>query len=121
MDERSSTHCCPAPPCTSPSAFTPDAIALLSPTPQVAAIRAIAIDGACGPWSTEDTIAASNRADSRWLGTDPRTISQIVETRPALPMRSCTGIPRSSTTPGSIRQIPLAHQSATSATVGACC
>jgi ABC-type arginine transport system ATPase subunit len=39
--------------------LTPDAIALLMPTPQVAVIRAIAIDGACGPWSTDATSAAS--------------------------------------------------------------
>ena len=46
MSSYSSAHCSPAPPWTSPSMFTPVAMTLLSPTPQVAAIRAAAIDGA---------------------------------------------------------------------------
>ena len=38
------------------------AMALLRPTPQVAAMRAAAMEGACGPWSTAATSAASSSA-----------------------------------------------------------
>src|SRR6266516_4497714 len=58
----SCAHCCPAPPCTSPSRLTPVATALLRPMPQVAAMRAAAMEGACGPWSTAATSAASSKA-----------------------------------------------------------
>jgi len=40
-----------------------DAIAPLTGNPQVTAIREIAMDGACGPWSTPGTMAASSRSD----------------------------------------------------------
>ena len=46
---KNATACSPAPPCTSPSMLMADAIALLMPTPQVIAIRAAAMEGACGP------------------------------------------------------------------------
>ena len=53
-------HCCPAPPWMSSSALIADAIAPLIGSPQVTAMREIAIDGACGPWSTPATSAASS-------------------------------------------------------------
>ena len=62
----------------SPSTLTPVATALLRPTPQVAAIRATAIDGACGPWSTAATSAASSSAPAPAVGRSPRSISQII-------------------------------------------
>jgi hypothetical protein len=93
------------------------AMALLSPTPQVTAIRATAIDGACGPWSTPATRAASSRAACATVGMSPRTMSQIIAPNPVLPMRSWTGMPRSSMTFGSMRDTAVPHQSATSASV----
>jgi hypothetical protein len=55
------------------------AIALLSDAPQVTAMRAVAIDGACGPWSTAATSAASSsRACGRRRHRSPRSISQII-------------------------------------------
>ena len=78
MSWYSSTACSPAPPCTSPSTLTAEAIALLSPTPQVAAMRAMAMLGACGPWSTADISAASSSAPCAFVGSSPRVISQII-------------------------------------------
>ena len=54
------------------------AMALLMPTPQVTAMRAIAIDGACGPWSTAATSAASSSSACACVGSSPRSISQII-------------------------------------------
>jgi hypothetical protein len=69
---------------------TPVATALLRPTPHVAAMRAAAIDGACGPWSTAATSAASRRVAWRGSGGVPRSMSQMMSTRPALPISSWT-------------------------------
>ena len=66
----------------------PVAMAVLSPTPQVAAIRAAAIDGACGPWSTDATRAASSSAASPGAGSEPRISSQITDGRLADPISS---------------------------------
>ena len=63
----------------------------VDPAPQVTAIRAIAIEGAWGPWSTDATIAASSSAASARVGSSPRSISQIVSTKPALPISSWIG------------------------------
>ena len=57
MSPKKASACSPAPPWTSPSTLIADAMALLMPTPQVAAMRAMAIDGACGPWSTAEQSA----------------------------------------------------------------
>ncbi|MET0531640.1 MAG: hypothetical protein ABW003_25470 [Microvirga sp.] len=48
MSPEKPSACSLAPPCTSPSTLTADAMALLMPTPQVAAMRAIAMERACG-------------------------------------------------------------------------
>ena len=89
-----STHCSPAPPCTSPSTFIADAIALFRPTPQVAAMRAIAMLGAWGPWST----AAISAMSSSWAcsapGSSPRVISQIICAKLTCPIRSSIAWPR---------------------------
>ena len=106
-------HCSPAPPCTSPSMLTPVAIALFRPMPQVAAIRATAIEGACGPWSTEDTSAASSSRSWPGVGASPRSISQMMPAKLVEPISSWTGRPRSSMTSGSIagdrRRPPVRH------------
>ena len=65
-----------------------DAIAPLIRAPQVTAIRAIAMDGACGPWSTDATSAASSRADCAREGSSPRSISQMVSTKLTVPISS---------------------------------
>ena len=71
-----------------------EAIAPLSGTPHVIAIREMAIDGACGPWSTADTRAASmSRAWGR-VGNSPRNISQIISGKVTWPMSSSMGYPR---------------------------
>jgi len=75
----------------SPRTFTPVATALFSPIPQVAAIRAMAIDGACGPWSTEATSAASSSAACPGGGVSPRTINQIMDTKSTVPIKSSMG------------------------------
>ncbi len=82
-------HCCPGPPWMSSSTLIAEAIAPLIGTPHVVAIRAIAIEGACGPWSTDATRAASSSAASARDGSSPRSMSQIVSTKPTLPM-SCS-------------------------------
>ena len=51
----------PAPPWMSSSALIADAIAPFNGSPQVIAMREIAIDGACGPWSTAATSVASKQ------------------------------------------------------------
>ena len=85
----SSTNCSPAPPCTSPSMPTPVAIAVLRPTPQVAAIRAAAMDGACGPWSTDATRAASSSAASAGTAVNPGAAAR--SPTPGWPTRSAPG------------------------------
>ena len=94
----------------------PVAIAVLSPTPQVIAIRAAAIDGACGPWSTDNTSAASSSVASPGAGSEPRISSQIIAGRLVEPIRSWTGWPRSSISPGAIRDTDVPHHWATSST-----
>ena len=74
----SSMHCCPAPPWMSSSALIALAIAPLSGRPQVTAMREIAIDGACGPWSTAATSAASSRRACSRVGSSPRSISHTI-------------------------------------------
>ena len=75
----------------SSSALIADAIAPLSGRPQVTAIRAIAIDGACGPWSTAATSAASSSRASAGVGTSPRSISHTICAKPSLPISSWIG------------------------------
>ena len=87
----SSMHCWPAPPWTSSSELIADAIAPFSGRPQVTAMRAIAIDGACGPWSTAATSAASSRRDCAGSGTSPRSISQIMSGKRSVPISSWIG------------------------------
>jgi len=91
MASSNSTHCWPAPPWVSPRTLTPVATALFSPMPQVVAIRAIAMDGACGPWSTDATSAASSRAACPGGGVSPRTMSQIMVTKSTVPIKSSIG------------------------------
>ena len=86
-----STACSPAPPCTSPSTFTADAIALFKPTPHVAAMRAMAMLGAWGPWSTAAISAASSSRASPADGSSPRVISQIIWAKLTLPISSWIG------------------------------
>ena len=84
-------HCWPAPPWMSSSTLIAEAIAPLTGSPQVTAIRAIAIDGACGPWSTPGTIAASRRSDCPREGSSPRSISQIMSGKRTRPISSSIG------------------------------
>ena len=84
-------HCWPGPPWTSSSTLIAEAIAPLTGTPHVVAIRAIAIDGAWGPWSTDATSAASKRAACARDGSSPRSMSQMVSTKPTFPMSSWMG------------------------------
>lgn len=65
-----------------------EAIAPLSPMPQVAAIRAIAMLGACGPWSTADISAASSNSACTRLGSSPRVINQIIWAKLIRPINS---------------------------------
>ena len=57
-----------------------EAMALLMPTPQVAAIRAIAIEGAWGPWSTAAPRAMPRSVAWRSVGSSPRNILISPET-----------------------------------------
>jgi hypothetical protein len=63
----------------------------LTGAPQVVAIRAIAIEGAAGPWSTDATSAASKSSASARDGSSPRSMSQMVSTNPTFPMSSWMG------------------------------
>jgi hypothetical protein len=83
-----SMHCSPAPPCTSPRVLTPLAIALFRPMPQVIAMRATAIEGACGPWSTDETRAASRSRSCPAVGASPRNSSQMTPTKVVVPISS---------------------------------
>jgi hypothetical protein len=67
------------------------AMALLMPTPQVAAIRAIAIAGDCGPWSTPATSARSSSRACAGDGRSPRSSIQTTCANVASSMRSATG------------------------------
>jgi hypothetical protein len=58
--------------------LTADARAPFSGSPQVTDMRPIAIDGACGPWSTADTNAASSKRACAADGISPSSISQII-------------------------------------------
>ena len=82
-------HCWPAPPCTSSSTLIAEAIAPLTGSPQVTAMREIAIDGACGPWSTPGTSAASRSSACAAVGSSPRSISQIISGKRTRPI-SCS-------------------------------
>ena len=84
-------HCWPAPPWTSSSTLIADAIAPLSGRPQVTAMREIAIDGACGPWSTAATSAASSKRACSGDGSSPRSISQIISGKLSVPISSWIG------------------------------
>ncbi len=84
-------HCWPAPPWMSSSTLTADAIAPFTGSPQVTAMRAIAIDGACGPWSTPGTSAASSRLAWSRVGNSPRSISQIISGKRTRPISSSMG------------------------------
>ncbi len=84
-------HCWPAPPWTSSSALIADAIAPLSGRPQVTPMRAIAIDGACGPWSTAATSAASSSAACAGVGISPRSISHTISGKRSVPISSWIG------------------------------
>ena len=55
-----------------------EAMAPFIGSPQVTAIREIAIDGACGPWSTAATKAASSNFACARLGTSPLSISHTI-------------------------------------------
>ena len=57
-------------------------------SPQVTPMREMAIEGACGPWSTPGTSAASSRAAWPRVGSSPRSISQIMSANPTWPIRS---------------------------------
>ena len=61
------------------------------PTPQVAAMRAMAIDGACGPWSTAAISAVPSRSAWPSLGSSPRSISQIIAGKLIRPISSSIG------------------------------
>ena len=63
-------------------------MALLMPTPQVAAMRAMAIDGACGPWSTAAPSAMPSSSACASLGSSPRSISQIIAGKQMRPISS---------------------------------
>ncbi|BBJ44240.1 hypothetical protein SSPO_069580 [Streptomyces antimycoticus] len=67
------------------------ATALFSPSPQVAAMRAAAIDGAWGPWSTAATSAASSSRPWVRVGNSPRGISQMVSAKDIWPINCSTG------------------------------
>ncbi len=82
-------HCSPAPPWTSSSTLIAEAIAPFIGRPHDTAICAIAIDGACGPWSTPGTIAASSRSPCARVGSSPRSMSQIMSGKRTLPI-SCS-------------------------------
>ena len=64
---------------------------LFRPSPQVAAIRAAAIDGAWGPWSTAATRAASNSRPCAGDGRSPRSRSQIISAKETSPISCSTG------------------------------
>jgi hypothetical protein len=64
-------------------------MALLMPMPQVIAMRAIAIVGACGPWSTPATSTAPSSVAWGLDGTSPRVISQIIWEKSRVPI-SCS-------------------------------
>ena len=51
----------------------------------------IAIDGACGPWSTPGTSAASSKSDCPRVGRSPRSISQIMSGNRTRPISSSIG------------------------------
>ena len=84
-------HCWPAPPCTSSSTLTALAMAPFTGSPQLTAMREIAIEGACGPWSTPATMAASSKADCSRAGSSPRSISQAMSGKLMRPIRSWIG------------------------------
>ena len=66
-----------------------EAIAPFRLGPQVAAMREIAMEGACGPWSTPATRAASSRAACGFVGSSPMSMSQIIWGNVTFPM-SCS-------------------------------
>ena len=68
-----------------------EAMAPLSGSPHVTDMRDTAIAGACGPWSTAETRAASNSFAWARLGSSPRSMSQIISGKVTLPMSSSMG------------------------------
>jgi hypothetical protein len=64
-------------------------LAPLTGSPQVTAIREMAIDGACGPWSTPGTSAASSSSACSGVGSSPRSMSQIISGKRTWPI-SCS-------------------------------
>ena len=77
-----------------------DAIAPLTGNPHVTAIREIEIDGACGPWSTPATSAASSSLARSAVGRSPRSISQTICGNVSSPMSSSIGYPLIPIEPG---------------------
>jgi hypothetical protein len=90
------------------------AIAPLSPSPQVTAMRAAAMEGACGPWSTAATSACSRSRACASEGMSPRVISQIICGKVSRPISSSIGWPRRRIWPGAMSMIAVDHQSETS-------
>ena len=66
-------------------------MAPLIDSPQVMAMREMAIDGACGPWSTAATIAASSSLARSAVGNSLRNITQIISGKLSFPIRSWIG------------------------------
>jgi hypothetical protein len=95
----------------SSSTLMADAMAPFSGKPQVTDIRLIAIEGACGPWSTADTSAASSSAACSADGICPRSISQIICGKLIAPMSCSMGKPRNRMTPGFMSMISVDHHS----------
>ena len=102
-------HCSPAPPWMSSRTLIAEAIAPLSGRPQVTAIRLIAIEGACGPWSTAETKAASSSAPCSGDGMSPLSINQIICGKLMAPMSCSIGYPRNRMTPGFMSMIAVDH------------
>ncbi len=76
----------------------------------LAVIRAAAIDGACGPWSTPATNAASSSAASSADGSREAVISQIICGKETLPIKSSIGWPRKAILPGAMSIMDVRHQ-----------
>ena len=54
-------------------------------------MRAIAIEGACGPWSTAAISAVPSSSACASLGNSPRSISQIIAGKLTRPISSSIG------------------------------
>ena len=82
-------------------------MAPFSGRPQLTAMRATAMEGAWGPWSTEATSAASSRLASAALGNSPRSISQMVAGNETAPISSSIGYPRKAIRPGAMSEMEV--------------